>query len=132
MKIFFAVVLILLSVVAIPQFSNIAYADITSTATGTTTTTGSAINIKIGWTPRFVVVSRVSATAANNYQLTYNNNMTAGYGILHGPSALTYITTNGISPYNGSISEGKGFTIGTNSSINPSSPADLIYWQAWK
>ena len=82
MKIFFAVVLILLSVamlsMAIPQFSNIAYADITSAATGTTTTTGSAINIQIGWTPRFVVVSRVSATAANNYQLTYNNNMTAG------------------------------------------------------
>lgn len=96
---------------------------------GSTTSTGAAINVPLGFYPSYVIVSRVSGTAANNFQLQYSRSMTNGYGILHTAGALTYITTAGISTY-ASTTAGKGFTIGTNSSINPSSPADTLHWVA--
>ena len=102
------------------------------TVYGTTTSTGSAINVPLGFLPSTVIISRVSVTAANNYQLTYTASMPAASGILHTAGGLTWITSAGISLYAGSATNSPGFTIGTNSSINPSSPADTLYWQAWQ
>lgn len=96
---------------------------------GSTTSTGAAINVALGFHPSSVLVSRVSATAANNFQLYHTQSMAAASGVLHTAGALTWITTAGISNYT-STTYGKGFTIGTNSSINPSSPADTLYYEA--
>lgn len=101
-------------------------------ATGSVTSTGAAINISLGWQPSAVVVSRVSVTAANNFQLTYTDVMPNGSGVLHTAGALTWISTAGISKYAGTVTAPKGFTLGTNASINPSSPADTLYWEAYR
>lgn len=95
---------------------------------GSTTGTGAAINISTGFKPRYVLVSRVSATAANNYQATYTSSMTSGYCILHTAGGLTWVTSACISPYSGSTTVVPGFTIGTNASINAT--GDTLYYQA--
>ena len=98
-------------------------------ATGTVTSTTSAtINVPIGFIPRSVVVTRVTATASNTTQVYWNKLMGNGYCMLSTSSTNTYTTSNCIGTYSGSTTTAPGFYIGTNSSINPGT--DVLIWEA--
>lgn len=128
-------ILVMMLVVAMLALGAVAFAATSSVQQsgncvyGSTTSTGAAINVALGFYPSSVLVSRVSTTAANNFQMYYTASMTDASGVLHTAGALTWVTTAGISKYT-STTYGKGFTLGTNSSINPSSPADTLYYEA--
>lgn len=85
--------------------------------TGTTTGTGSAINISTGFTPAYVrVVNLVNGTA-----------MEWWYGFASAQSLKTLSTgavsnavVNGVSAYAGSSTAAKGFTIGADANLNAS------------
>jgi len=103
--------------------------------TGSTTSTGAAINTSIGFQPSKVIVTRLSTTQANYAKAEWNASMSAASCILTTASSstilATYTTTSCISQYTGSTTASPGFTIGTNASINPSSPADTLVYEAW-
>jgi hypothetical protein len=95
--------------------------------TGTTTGTGSAINIEVGFTPKLVVVINETDPGIYIWQDTMAD---AEMSKLTDAVALTFPTSNGMSVYAGAIAAtGKGFTIGADSDMNASS--DVIHYAAF-
>ena len=95
--------------------------------TGTSTGTGSAINVELGFTPVKVVI--YNETDAGFY--TWTNTMADGEMVkVIGAGTTTFESSGGISVYAGSAgSASKGFTIGTDTDMNGAS--DVLHYEAW-
>ncbi len=99
-------------------------------ATGTVEGTGAALNIELGFTPKAVRIDNVDGLV----QLFWNDDMPDASGIKQiTAGTLSWITSNGVTPYAGSDTPGseetEGFTIGADADVNVS--AETIYWTAW-
>ena len=106
-------------------------------AVGSVTATGSAINVSLGWTPRYVFVSNPATTypttmewytgmaAASGLRSTATD--TAGDGTA-GVPIVSRVTVSGISTYSGSSTAAKGFTIGADTSLNINT--NTLYYRA--
>lgn len=81
---------------------------------GSTTGTGAAINISIGFEPVFVLIS--NRTDADQLDLWFTG-MAAGTSIQINTAVATR-ATNGVTLYTGSATAGRGFTIGSGISEN--------------
>jgi hypothetical protein len=97
-----------------------------------TGTTGTAINVSIGWTPKSVIVTKVTNTLV---QAQWQTGMAAASCFKYLDSAtaasiITLPTVSCISTYAGSTSAAKGFTLGTDTDINVT--GDTIRWQAYR
>ncbi len=87
--------------------------------TGTVTGTGSAINVSLGFTPKWVHVTNM----VNGSSMDWNDSMAAGKTVLVTGSAISntstqIISSGGISKYAGDSSNSAGFTIGNNAKVN--------------
>lgn len=96
-------------------------------ATGTTTGTGSAINVSLGFTPKFVII--INETDPGIY-LWSDTMADAEMTKLTDAVALTFPTSNGVSVYAGSVAaNAKGFTIGADTDMNAAS--DVLHYIAF-
>ena len=96
-------------------------------STGTTTGTGSAINISCGFSPKLVVIQNETDPGVYIWQDTMAD---AEMTKLTDAVALTFPTSNGVSAYAGSIAaNATGFTIGADTDMNAAS--DVIHWAAF-
>lgn len=110
-----------------------------SMLTGSTSATGAAINVSTGWSPRYVVVTNPATTSP--VRVEWNSAMasasclksvasaTSGNGTA-GVPLVTRATVSCISPYAGTTSAGKGFTIGADTNLNIN--GDVLYYEAWQ
>jgi len=102
--------------------------------TGTVEGTGSAINVKCGFKPRYVKLFNIDDGGSLMPMMEWHEGLADGYGIkwLIGTTYTTpsIASSGGITPYSGSdaAGEGQGFTIGTDSDINAS--GETILWLA--
>jgi len=82
---------------------------------GTFEGTGAALNVKCGFKPRYVRLYNLDAT--NPIVLEWWHGMTAGHGLKDSDSTRSRITSNGITQYAGTDTQGdgEGFTVGTDS-----------------
>lgn len=92
--------------------------------TGTVTGTGAAINISLGWKPDYVRVLNVTDGDTVD---EWVNGMAAGTAITIAAAAASR-SSNGISQYDGTISEPPGFTIGSGISES----AKTLAWVAMR
>lgn len=106
-------------------------------AVGSVSATGAAINISLGWTPKYVIVSNPATTSPT--KMEWWTGMAAASGLRSVASATTAggattvpivsrVTVSGISSYAGTTSAAKGFTIGADTSLNIS--GDTLYYEA--
>jgi len=110
-----------------------AEAQVTSLATGTVTGTAANINVSLGFTPRYVIVSNPSTTTVVKVEWSkgmaaasctkFLDSATAG-------SIISKITVSCISEYAGSTTTAPGFRIGTDSDLNIS--GDTLHYRAWR
>lgn len=86
---------------------------------GTYTGTGAAINLPLGFTPDYVEVYNVTD---GDDKWEWFSSMTDGHALWQrsvtdnlttGLAGMTRITANGVTPYAGTTTASKGFTIGT-------------------
>lgn len=90
-------------------------------ATGSVEGTGSAINVSLGFTPKYVKLYNYDDAGAAAPSLEWFSGMSAGHGLKNTTDTQAKITTGGISEYAGAeASAGVGFTIGTDADINAS------------
>jgi hypothetical protein len=103
-----------------------------------TGTTGTAIDVSIGWTPKTVIVTRVTNTLVRaEWQtgmdaascLKTSATGTSGSGA-EGVAIITLPTVSCISTYAGSTTAAKGFTLGTDTTINVTGAT--LRWQAYR
>lgn len=137
-KIILAVLLIALIV------AGVAFATTSTTCSGdacfgSTTATGAAINISLGWSPKYVIVSNPATTSPAS--LEWSTGMasasalrsvasgTAGAGTA-GVPIVTRVTVSGISLYSGGTTTPKGFTIGADTSVNIN--GNTLYYRAFR
>lgn len=108
-----------------------------STAVGSVEGTGAAINVSIGFVPRYVKVFNLDDAGTLAPTVEWFGGMTDGHGLKtlgiadNGTTSKVSsaaITTGGISEYAGSLTTSAGFTIGTDADINVS--AETIYYIA--
>lgn len=92
-------------------------------ASGSTTGTGAAINISLGWEPAYVRVFNVTDGDTVD---EWTSAMADGTSITISAAAATR-ATNGITPYDGSTSAAKGFTIGSGISESGKSLAWVAF-----
>lgn len=90
-------------------------------AVGTVEGTGSAINVKCGFKPRYVKL--VNIDSATEEMLEWFEAMGAGYGMKHTNNTFAMISTGGVSQYD---TDYQGFTIGTDADVNASGET-LVY-----
>jgi len=92
-------------------------------AAGTVTGTGAAINVVLGFTPRYVEV--VNVASGGLVTAKWFQGMAAASAVKQAAAGTTsVITSNGISEYAGSAGvESKGFTIGADTDLNVSGEA---------
>ena len=95
-------------------------------ATGTVEGTGAAINVETGFSPTYVRVVNFDDPGI----LEWWSGMGAATGIrLTDAPSLTKLNSRGITPYDGKSGENsKGFSIGTDSSINVR--YETLFWLA--
>lgn len=105
-------------------------------AVGSVTATGAAINVSVGFQPRYVKV----ANTAKNVVVEYIHGIGAGKGIKDQDKAVAeggtasytvgpqLISSNGITQYAGSSTTSEGFTIGADTDLNVS--GDTLYYIA--
>lgn len=96
---------------------------------GTTTGTGAALNISLGFAPAYVKVWNITDGDIIHEWWT---GMTDGHALQSGNHASTQfsrITSNGISAYAGSSTASDGFTLGTAISENGKTLGYLAYGQ---
>lgn len=91
---------------------------------GTTTGTGAAINIELGWLPDLVHI--MNFTDGDVIDI-WQRGMADGTGIKI-DTATSSRASGGISSYAGDATHKKGFTIGATVSES----ADVLYWSAWR
>lgn len=95
--------------------------------TGTVEGTGSAINVELGFTPKYVKIINIDGDCFGDWtedmpDASVMKTIAAG--------TTAHATTNGITPYAGSSgANAKGFTIGADTDLNVS--AETITWVAW-
>lgn len=110
---------------------------------GTVEGTGSAINVELGFTPRYVKLINIDDAGGLDPTLEWFTGMAAAAGLKGksiadngATSALSqeYVTSGGITAYAGSDTPGSeaspGFTIGADSDINAS--GETILWIAFR
>ena len=112
--------------------AGIAVAGNTDFATGSFTSAGTEANVSIGWTPRYVIVSRVTTTLVTAEWQTGMAQASCLLTIDHATAAsiLSLPTTSCISTYAGSTTAAPGFTLGTDANINVN--GDTVRWRAWR
>lgn len=92
--------------------------------TGSTTGTGSAINVSIGFIPRVVlIINETDATA-----FIWSDSMDDAEVMKLIQSSFDFATTDGISEYEGSATAQPGFTIGADAALNTAS--DVLHYIA--
>lgn len=94
---------------------------------GTVEGTGAAINVSLGWQPDYVKCWNIDDAGDLHAVGEWTSDMAdasmfkglkiADNGSTGGLSN-TYVTTNGITPYDGSDSAAQGFTIGADADLN--------------
>jgi hypothetical protein len=96
-------------------------------ASGTVEGTGSAINVELGFTPTYVKVVNFDDPG----MLEWWSGMGAAAGVkLNDTPALTKVTSNGITAYDGTQgATSQGFTIGADADINVGS--ETLFWIAY-
>lgn len=96
-------------------------------ATGTVTGTGAALNVELGFAPKFIIL--INETDPGMFM--WSDQMAdAEMAKLTDAPALTFPTANGISAYSGTAAtEGAGFTIGADADMNAAS--DVIHYVAF-
>lgn len=112
-------------------------------ATGTVEGTGSAINVELGFTPRYVKCINIDDAGSLDPTIEWFTGMAAASGMKTlsiadngSTSGLSsaYVTSNGISTYAGSDTPGSeasmGFTIGADADINAAD--ETILWIAFR
>lgn len=96
-------------------------------AVGSVVGTGAAINVQIGFYPRYVKLYNFTSATFETCEWWYG--MPSGSGLKRKDSTFTQITTPaGISQYAGADGYSKGFTIGTDADVNAA--AEIIFWVA--
>jgi len=94
--------------------------------TGSTTGTGSAINVSIGFIPRVVlIINETDGTA-----FIWSSSMDDGEMLEVITGAIAFEATAGISEYEGSATAQPGFTLGTDSELNTAS--DVLHYIAFR
>lgn len=94
--------------------------------TGSTTGTGAALNVEVGFSPKVVVI--INETDPGMYIWT-DTMADAEMQKMTDAVALTFPTSNGVSAYAGAIAAtGTGFTIGADADMNAAS--DVIHYVA--
>jgi len=105
-------------------------------AVGSVAGTGAAINVSVGFQPRYIRV----VNTAKNVVVEYIDGIGAGKGIKDQDQAVAeggsasytvgpqFISSNGITKYAGSSSAPEGFTIGADTDLNVS--GDTLYYVA--
>jgi hypothetical protein len=92
--------------------------------TGTVEGTGSAINVSIGFVPRVVIAYNIDDAGTDMPLVLWTTNDADAAGVKILASAIAYISSDGISEYDGSSTVGSeaspGFTIGADSDLNAS------------
>lgn len=108
-------------------------------ATGNVEGTGAAINISLGFIPRYVKCFNYDDAGALAPVMEWFEGMTAGHGLKSlsivdsgttGLASSAKVTANGISEYAGSTTAGAGFTIGADTDLNVS--AETIHYVAFR
>ena len=99
-----------------------------SPATGTVEGTGATINISCGFKPSVVVLKNADGAA----RLEWDDSMPDASGMKTvAAGTYSYITTLGITPYEGAVGSASwGFTIGADTDVNVS--AETIHWEAYR
>jgi len=107
-------------------------------ATGSITADGAAVNVSMGFTPKSVLITKVTNTLAQAYWVSgmasasclkskvtgTDGDGTAGVGI------ITLATTSCVSAYAGSTSAAPGFTLGADTDVNVS--GDTLRFEAFR
>lgn len=88
-----------------------------SPAVGTVTGTGAALNVELGFSPKYVKVVNVTDPTVFEW---FEGMADASAIKTTDAVAMTAISTNGITPYAGSTTASKGFTIGADADLNAS------------
>lgn len=92
-------------------------------AVGTVEGTGSAINVKCGFKPRYVKLINIDSAAEE--ELEWFSSMGDGYGVKRTGDAHSVISSDGISHYD---TDFQGFTIGADSDVNAN--GETLCWLA--
>lgn len=96
-------------------------------AVGSVAGTGAAINVSIGFKPRYVKVYNPNDAGALYPTVEWWEGMAAGHGLkllkvvdsgATGNASQNKITANGISQYAGAATAADGFTIGADADLN--------------
>lgn len=98
--------------------------------TGSVTGTGSSINVSCGFIPDAVQVTNITNGTAKT--MWWNKAMGNGKAVfVNGTAGPKVAASNGITPYAGSYTAAKGFTIGTSANqVNTS--GDTLTWVAYQ
>ena len=106
-------------------------------ATGSISADGSAVNVPIGWTPRYIVVTRVTDSMI---RAEWQTGMAAASCLKTSGTGSTSYNTNAalmslatvscLSVYSGSTTTAKGFTMGADTTINVS--GKTLRWTAFR
>ena len=108
-------------------------------ATGVVEGTGAAINISLGFIPRYVKCYNADDAGALAPVMEWFEGMTAGHGLKSlktidsgstGNASQAAVTSDGISEYTGSTAAGEGFTIGADTDLNVT--AETIHYVAYR
>lgn len=104
-------------------------------ATGTVEGTGSAINVSVGFLPRYVKVFNIDDAGGLAPTMEWFEGMTAAHGLKslsivdNGTTtakSTEHVTSGGISQYTGATTASFGFTIGADTDINASAET-IVY-----
>lgn len=87
-------------------------------ATGSVEGTGAAINVSIGFVPRYVKIYNYDDDGSAAPSMEWFSGMTDAHGLKNTTDTQEKVTTGGISEYDGSSSASTGFSIGTDSDLN--------------
>lgn len=93
--------------------------------TGTVEGTGAALNVTVGFIPRYVKVINIDGDAT----MEWNSNLADGEGFKDLPTGvMALMASAGITPTDPNSSV-LGFTLGADSDVNVSS--ETLIWMAW-
>lgn len=132
-KIIVAIALIIVTVVSV-AFATSSVNCSGDMCVGSTTATGAAINVSLGWTPKYVIVSNPATTVPANME--WSTGMAAASALrtvasgTNSEAIMSRVTVSGISVYSGGTTTPKGFTIGADTVVNIS--GDTLYYRAFR
>jgi hypothetical protein len=106
-------------------------------ATGTITADGAAVNVSVGFTPKSILVTKVTNTLGQAYWVSgmtaascLKSKVTGTTGGVGNFGLVSVATVSCLSAYSGSTSAAPGFTLGADTDINVS--GDTLRFEAFR